>query len=153
MQDGNIIETREDRLKLKRENWNLQQLFVVKNLKLVFKEIEIISSPGFAVIRHFVRCLWQYGHSRSYFRTNFRFCHFEMMCCVLLCCFIIYIRQFHLNIISTFATEWKKKEVEDYIVTKVNVHKNNNRKKSNANITGLPDFQHINDYFANKYFT
>ena len=37
-----------------------------------------------------MRCLWQYGHSRSYFRTNFRFCHFEMMCCVLLfslrCC-------------------------------------------------------------------
>lgn len=47
----------------------------------------------------------------------------------------------------------KKKEIEDYIITKVNIHKNNNRKKSNQNITGLPEFQHINDYFANKYFT
>ena len=74
------------------------------------KSIYNISSAGFrfAFIRHFVRCLWQYGHSRSYFRTNFRFCHFEMMCCVLLY-FIIYIRQFHLNIISTFATCDKKK--------------------------------------------
>ena len=55
------------------ECWKMMPGMVAKRM------VASLSSAGFAYIRHFVLCLWQYGHSRSYFRTNFRFCHFDIL--------------------------------------------------------------------------
>ena len=46
----------------------------------------------------------------------------------------------------------KEREKENYILQRINVHKKNVQKERNENITGLPEFEHINDYFVNKYF-